>query len=36
MADIRTVMDKYPLDRVTTLALGPLAELKVEENGKKG
>src|SRR5262249_23093215 len=36
LADIRTVMDKYPLDRVTTLALGPLAELKVEGNGKKG
>jgi predicted Zn-dependent peptidase len=36
LADIRTVLDKYPLDRVTTLALGPLAELKVEGNGKQG
>jgi predicted Zn-dependent peptidase len=26
--DIRTVLDKYPLDRVTTLALGPLEKVK--------
>jgi predicted Zn-dependent peptidase len=34
LADIRTVMDRYPLDRLTTLALGPLTELK-EGNGRK-
>src|SRR5262249_2966970 len=27
LAAIRQVLDRYPLDRVTTLALGPLAEL---------
>ena len=34
--DIRTVLDKYPLDRVTTLALGPLEKLKRPKgNGRK-
>jgi predicted Zn-dependent peptidase len=28
LADIRQVLDRYPLDRVTTLALGPLAKLR--------
>jgi predicted Zn-dependent peptidase len=26
--DVRAVLDRYPLDRVTSLALGPLAELR--------
>lgn len=29
LADVRAVLDRYPLDRLTTLALGPLSELKV-------
>jgi predicted Zn-dependent peptidase len=28
LADVRAVLDRYPLDRVTTLALGPLATLQ--------
>jgi predicted Zn-dependent peptidase len=28
LADVRAVLDRYPLTRLTTLALGPLAELK--------
>ncbi|OAI47906.1 zinc protease [Planctomycetaceae bacterium SCGC AG-212-F19] len=37
LADIQTVRQRYPLDRITTLALGPLTELKpVEVNGQKG
>jgi predicted Zn-dependent peptidase len=28
LPDIRQVLDRYPLDRVTTLALGPLAKLR--------
>jgi predicted Zn-dependent peptidase len=32
---IRKLLDRYPLDRVTTLALGPLASVKApEQNGK--
>ncbi len=27
LADVRKVLDRYPLDRVTTLALGPLADV---------
>ncbi len=27
LADVRAVLDKYPLDRLTTVALGPLREL---------
>jgi predicted Zn-dependent peptidase len=33
---IRKLLDRYPLDQVTTLALGPLANIKpAEVNGKK-
>jgi predicted Zn-dependent peptidase len=33
---IREVLDRYPLDRVTTLALGPLAQLQPPQgNGKR-
>ncbi len=33
---IRKLLDRYPLDRVTTLALGPLSSVKAPEtNGKK-
>ena len=28
LASIREVLDRYPIDRVTTLALGPLARLE--------
>jgi predicted Zn-dependent peptidase len=28
LKDVRAVLERYPLDRVTTLALGPLAKLK--------
>jgi predicted Zn-dependent peptidase len=28
LASVREVLDRYPIDRVTTLALGPLAELQ--------
>jgi predicted Zn-dependent peptidase len=28
LATVRQVLDRYPLDRVTTLALGPLAKLQ--------
>jgi predicted Zn-dependent peptidase len=36
LADVRTVLDRYPLDRQTTLALGPLEELKAGAgNGPK-
>jgi predicted Zn-dependent peptidase len=35
LADVREVLDKYPLTRLTTLALGPLAEVKVNGNGQK-
>ena len=27
LSDIRQVLERYPIDRVTTLALGPLAKL---------
>jgi len=30
---VRTVLDRYPLDRVTTLALGPLETLAAPTNG---
>jgi predicted Zn-dependent peptidase len=34
---IRKLLDRYPLDRVTTLALGPLTGVKAPDvNGKKG
>jgi predicted Zn-dependent peptidase len=33
LADIRQVLERYPLDQVTTLALGPLAQLQAEEHG---
>lgn len=29
LADVRRVLDQYPIDRLTTLALGPLADLKL-------
>jgi len=32
---IREVLDRYPVDQVTTLALGPLADLKTASNGQK-
>jgi predicted Zn-dependent peptidase len=32
---IREVLDRYPVDQVTTLALGPLADLKAASNGQK-
>jgi predicted Zn-dependent peptidase len=32
---IREVLDRYPLDRVTTLALGPLESLRGKSNGQK-
>jgi predicted Zn-dependent peptidase len=36
LATIREVLDRYPLDRVTTLALGPLKQLaRPEANGQK-
>jgi predicted Zn-dependent peptidase len=36
LATIRKVLDRYPLDRVTTLALGPLKKLRRPEgNGQK-
>ncbi len=31
--DIRAVLDRYPLDRVTTVALGPLSDLKTPQWG---
>ena len=34
---IRKLLDRFPLDQVTTLALGPLSNVKpTERNGKKG
>jgi predicted Zn-dependent peptidase len=33
LSDVRTVLDRYPLDRVTTLALGPLDNLAAPTNG---
>ncbi len=35
LASVREVLDRYPLDRVTTLALGPLAELHAPANGHR-
>jgi predicted Zn-dependent peptidase len=36
VADVRAVLDRYPLDRVTTLALGPLTALApAEGNGRR-
>jgi hypothetical protein len=36
LKDIRTVLDQFPLDRVTTLALGPLEKLRRPKgNGRK-
>jgi hypothetical protein len=33
---IREVLDRYPIDRVSTLALGPLTSLKQpKRNGRK-
>ncbi|MFL5244303.1 MAG: M16 family metallopeptidase [Gemmataceae bacterium] len=32
---IRDVLDRYPIDQVTTLALGPVADLKGASNGQK-
>ncbi|MFO0842822.1 MAG: pitrilysin family protein [Gemmataceae bacterium] len=29
LADVRAVLDRYPLDRLTTVALGPLREVRV-------
>src|SRR5262249_50078051 len=31
LADVRQVLDRYPVDRLTTLALGPLRELAPAE-----
>jgi predicted Zn-dependent peptidase len=33
LADVRRVLDRYPLDRLTTLALGPLTELERPQRG---
>jgi predicted Zn-dependent peptidase len=35
LKDVRETLDKYPLDRLTTLALGPLQELKADANGSR-
>jgi predicted Zn-dependent peptidase len=35
LGSVREVLDRYPLDRVTTLALGPLKELAQSANGRK-
>jgi predicted Zn-dependent peptidase len=36
LADVRAVLERYPLDRPTTLALGPLAKLQTAtSNGRK-
>jgi predicted Zn-dependent peptidase len=36
LASVRQVLDRYPLDQVTTLALGPLDKLRpVEGNGRR-
>jgi predicted Zn-dependent peptidase len=35
LKSVREVLERYPLDRVTTLALGPLKELRAPANGKK-
>ena len=35
LKSIREVLDRYPVDQVTTLALGPLADLKAASNGQK-
>jgi predicted Zn-dependent peptidase len=36
LKDIRTVLERYPIDQVTTLALGPLAKLsRPDGNGKR-
>ncbi len=33
LADIQQVLDRYPIDKVTTLALGPLAQLRARNSG---
>ena len=35
LKSVREVLERYPLDRVTTLALGPLKKLEAPANGKK-
>jgi predicted Zn-dependent peptidase len=36
LKDVREVLDRYPVDRLTTLALGPLQDLKsADRNGQK-
>lgn len=36
LASIRQVLDRYPLDRITTLALGPLDKMRApESNGRR-
>ena len=36
LKDIRTVLERYPIDQVTTLALGPLEKLpRPDGNGKR-
>jgi hypothetical protein len=36
LKNIRKVLDAYPLDQVTTLALGPLAKLRRPSKNGKG
>jgi predicted Zn-dependent peptidase len=35
LTDVREVLDRYPLDRLTTLALGPLEDLPKAVNGRE-
>ncbi len=35
LKSVREVLERYPLDRVTTLALGPLKELRAPAHGRK-
>jgi hypothetical protein len=34
LKSVREVLERYPLDRVTTLALGPLKKLESPANGR--
>jgi predicted Zn-dependent peptidase len=33
LADVQQVLDRYPIDKVTTLALGPLPQLRARKSG---
>jgi predicted Zn-dependent peptidase len=35
LKSVREVLERYPLDRVTVLALGPLKKLEAPANGRK-